>query len=172
MNHVLPILALTLLSACQTLGLSYSSDKAATAPPAAPSVVSAPSAPHRANVAVADGWASATPKGAKVAAGFFTARNAGNADDRLIAASSPRAGHVDFHEMSMKGMTMKMRPLKDVDVPAGGSIEFKQGGMHLMFTDIKGAFVEGDTIPVKLTFEKVGDVDVSLTVHASQPSTH
>ena len=141
------------------------------APPPAPATVAAPPAPPKPTLAVADGWAAVTPKGAKVAAGYFTAGNAGAADDKLIAASSPRAGKVEFHEMSMKGKKMTMRAVKDVVVPAGGALEFTQGGMHLMFSDLKGPFVEGETIPVKLTFEKAGDVDVTLTVQKPKPAT-
>ena len=168
MKRVLPVLAMTLLAACQTLGLTSSSDKAAMAPPPAPAVAPAPPAPPKPTVAVADGWTTVTAKGAKVAAGYFTAGNAGAADDKLIAASSPRAGKVELQEADAKAKT-KSHALKDgVVVPAGGAIEFKQGGMRLAFMDLKGPFVEGETIPVKLTFEKAGDVDATLTVQKAK----
>lgn len=159
------LVALTALTGCSYLGLSDSGDKAAmTPPPAAVAPPPAPVAPQP-TLAVAEGWAAVTPKGAKVAAGYFTAANGGTADDKLLSASSPRATRVELHEMSMSGKTMKMRPLKDgVAVPAGGSVAFKEGGMHLMFMGITAPFVDGEAVPVKLTFEKAGDVEVTLTV--------
>lgn len=159
MKRILPALGLVLLTGCQTLGLS-DGEKTAMAPPAAP----------QPTIAVADAWAAPTPKGAKVAAGFFTVANGATADDRLLSASSSRAGRVELHEMSMDGKTMKMRPVKDIAVPAGGSVALSENGTHLMFMDINKPFVVGDTVPVKLTFEKSGEVEVTVIVRQRSAS--
>lgn len=168
MKRILPALGLVLLTGCQTLGLS-DGEKTAVAPPAADVAAPAPVAPQP-TVAVADAWAAPTPKGAKVAAGFFTVANGATADDRLLSASSSRAGRVELHEMSMDGKTMKMRPVKDIAVPAGGSVALSENGTHLMFMDINKPFVVGDTVPVKLTFEKSGEVEVTVIVRQRSAS--
>ena len=161
MRQLLPILAVTLLGGCTALGEAADSIQLSTG-----DAVSSPAT----TLAIADAWASSTPAGASVAAGYLTIANSGIAEDRLVSATSTRADRVEVHEMSMVGKTMKMRAVdKGLAVPAGGAVAFKQGGLHLMFTGIGSPFSEGDTIPVKLTFEKAGEVEVSLKVSA-QPT--
>lgn len=167
MKRILPALGLILLTGCSTLGLGGDeTEKTAIAPPAdaaapAPAVSAAP----QPTIAVAEAWAAPTPKGAKVAAGFLVVANGATADDRLVGATSARAGRVELHEMSKEGRTMKMRPVKDgILVPAGGSVTLAEDGLHLMFMNIDKPFVIGETVPVKLTFEKSGEVEIAVTV--------
>ena len=169
MKRILPALGLLLLTGCQTLGLSDDGEKTAMAPPTAEAAAPAAPVVPQPTIAVADAWAAPTPKGAKVAAGFLTVANGATADDCLLAASSPRAGRVELHEMSMSGKTMKMRPVKDIAVPAGGSVALNDAGLHLMFMEINGPFVVGDTVPVKLTFEKSGEVEIAVVVKKRTP---
>src|SRR5271167_4212963 len=53
-------------------------------------------------------WSRATPKGAKVAAGYLTIKNTGTDPDRLVNGTSAAAGKVEVHEMSMDKGVMKM----------------------------------------------------------------
>src|SRR5271167_2388186 len=46
-------------------------------------------------------WSRATPKGAKVAAGYLTIKNTGTDPDRLVSVTSPVARKSEIHEMSM-----------------------------------------------------------------------
>ncbi|WP_255531315.1 copper chaperone PCu(A)C [Polynucleobacter sp. UK-Gri1-W3] len=123
-------------------------------------------------VSVSDAYTRATVPGQKVAGGFLKIQNKGNTPDQLISASSPSAGDIQLHEMAMEGNVMKMRQVKDIAVPANGSVELKPGGYHLMFLDLKGPFVAGETIPVKLKFAKSGDVEVKLPVNAAGAMKH
>ena len=123
-------------------------------------------------VSVSDAYTRATVPGQKVAGGFLKIQNKGNTPDQLISASSPSAGDVQLHEMAMEGNVMKMRQVKDIAVPANGSVELKPGGYHLMFLDLKGPFVAGETVPVKLKFSKSGEVEVKLPVNASGAMKH
>ena len=88
------------------------------------------------------------------------------AADQLVSASSPVAGEVQLHEMAMDGNVMKMRQVKDIAVPAGGAVELKPGGLHLMFMNIKAPLTAGETVPVKLKFAKAGEVEVKMPVNA------
>jgi copper(I)-binding protein len=111
-------------------------------------------------------YTRATAPGQQVAGGFMKIDNKGNTADQLLSASSPAAGEVQLHEMAMDGNVMKMRQVKDIAVPAGGSVELKPGGYHLMFLNLKGPFTAGQTVPVKLKFAKAGDVEVKMPVNA------
>lgn len=107
----------------------------------------------------------ATLPNAPVGGGYLTITNRGGADDRLVSVSTPAAGMSQIHEMKMEGDVMKMNELPDgLVIPAGGSVALAPGGYHLMFMDLTGPFVEGQSITVTLTFEKAGAVDVQLPI--------
>lgn len=108
--------------------------------------------------------------GQPVGGGFVTIANSGSADDKLVSATSDVAGRVELHEMAMQGEVMKMRKLDDgIAVPAGQTVELKPGGLHFMFFEVKKPFAEGDKVPVTLTFEKAGKVDITLSVQSAKP---
>jgi copper(I)-binding protein len=118
------------------------------------------------SVTVSGAYTRATAPGQQVAGGFMKIDNKGNVADQLVSASSPAAGEVQLHEMSMEGNVMKMRQVKDISVPANGFVELKPGGYHLMFLNLKGPFAAGQTVPVKLKFAKAGEVEVKMPVNA------
>jgi len=121
---------------------------------------------------VSNPFARATPPGAKVAGAFMTIRNVGPDADRLISASSPAAGLVEIHEMAMDGGMMKMRALKGIDLKPGATVELQPGGYHVMLEDLKQPLKQGEQIPVKLTFEKAGVVEVMVHVEAMGAAAH
>jgi copper(I)-binding protein len=117
------------------------------------------------SVQIENAYTRSTVPGQMAAGGFMKIENKGAAD-QLISASSPVAGEVQLHEMAMEGNVMKMRQVKEVVVPAGGAVELKPGGMHLMFINIKAPLTAGETVPVKLKFAKAGEVEVKMPVNA------
>ena len=117
------------------------------------------------SVQIENAYTRATVPGQQVAGGFMKIENKGAAD-QLVSASSPVAGEVQLHEMAMEGNVMKMRQVKDIAVPAGGAVELKPGGLHLMFMNIKAPLTAGETVPVKLKFAKAGEVEVKMPVNA------
>ena len=124
-----------------------------------------------AQVSIDKPWTRATAPGAKVGGGYMLIRNQGAAADRLVSASSPAAARVELHTHTQEGGVMKMREVPAYDVPAKGSFELKPGGAHLMFMDIKRPFKEGEKIPVKLKFEKAGEVSTEFQVGSLGQST-
>ena len=116
-------------------------------------------------IKIENAYTRATVPGQQVAGGFMKIENKG-ATDQLLSASSPAAGEVQLHEMAMDGNVMKMRQVKDIAVPAGGAVELKPGGLHLMFMNIKTPLAAGETVPVKLKFAKAGEVEVKMPVNA------
>ena len=117
------------------------------------------------SIKVDHAYIRATVPGQQVAGGFMKIENKGIAD-QLLSASSPAAGEVQLHEMAMEGSVMKMRQVKDIPVPAGGSVELKPGGLHLMLMNIKAPLAAGESVPVKLKFAKAGEVEVKMPVNA------
>lgn len=111
----------------------------------------------------------ATPAAAPVSGGYVTIANHGSDADRLVSVSAGFSGKSEIHEMKMDEGVMKMRPLKEgIVIPAGGEVVLKPGGMHLMFMKLSGQLKEGDTHPVKLVFEKAGEIEIMMMVRSAE----
>jgi copper(I)-binding protein len=107
-----------------------------------------------------------TPPGARTGGAYFTIRNVGKAPDRLLRVSSPVAQTVELHSMTMDGNLMKMRPIPALDLPAGSTVTLGTGGYHVMLTGLRKRLAVGDSVPLTLTFERAGMLDVSASVEA------
>ena len=113
-------------------------------------------------------WARPTAPGARVGGAFMTLVGA-RASDRLLAGSSPAAAVVELHTHVMEDGVAKMRAVPAIDVPAGGRVELKPGGLHVMLINLKAPLKAGETVPLKLRFEKGGEVEVKVPVAAQAP---
>lgn len=113
---------------------------------------------------IRDAWAAPTPNGVTVSAGYLTIVNEQADADRLLGVESARAGRVELHEMVMDGAVMQMRPIESLEIGAGETASLAPGGAHLMFFDVVQPFAEGETISVRLRFERAGEVEVELPV--------
>jgi len=110
-------------------------------------------------------WSRATPAGAKVGGGYLSIENTGTTADRLVSVSVPFAARSEIHEMAVKDGIMTMRPLdQGIELPAGKKVEFKPGGYHIMFMELKQQLKQGEMMKGTLTFEKAGAVDVEFKV--------
>lgn len=118
---------------------------------------------------IEDPYARATVPAQKAGGAFVKIKNTGAAD-KLIAVSSPVAKEMQLHTMSMEGNVMKMREVKAIDIPANGTVELQPGGFHLMLIDLKSQLKAGDQIPVKLKFEKAGELEVKFQVKDMRPA--
>ncbi len=141
-------------------------------------VAAAPSdhAHHASPITIEQPWARATPPGAQTGAAYLTIMNHGTEADVLVAASSPDAARVEFHQTTTTDGVMKMRPATSgVAIPAGGTIELKpDGGYHLMLGGLKAPLKSGTMLPLTLRFAKAGSIEVVFAIEpigARGPST-
>lgn len=120
------------------------------------------------DLTISDGWLKAMLPGQPAGGGYLTIANKGQLPDRLVGVSTPAAGKSEIHEMKVENDVMTMRPIEGgLDIPAGGSVELKPGGLHLMFMQVTEPFEKGATVPVTLEFEKAGKVELALPVRAA-----
>lgn len=98
-------------------------------------------------------------------AAYFTVKGGSQASS-LVAVSSFAAIRAEMHEMKQEGAMMTMAPLKDVAIPAGGRVEFKPGGKHVMLFDISPSVRVGGTIPLRLSFADGKTIEVNAAVRA------
>jgi copper(I)-binding protein len=92
--------------------------------------------------------------------------NHGAEEDVLVGASTPEAARVEFHETTMTGGVMRMRPAtRGIAVPAHGTIELNpNGGYHIMLSGLKAPLKSGTMLPVTLRFAKAGSIEVVFAV--------
>ncbi|MBW4710469.1 copper chaperone PCu(A)C [Roseobacter sp. YSTF-M11] len=105
-----------------------------------------------------------TAKTAKSGGGYLTITNTGTSDDRLIAvrADFPK---VMLHTTEEKDGVARMMHVDGIDVPAGGTVALKPGGLHVMFMGLNGdPFEVGEEVPATLVFEKAGEVEVIFSI--------
>ena len=116
------------------------------------------------SLAISGPWSRATPEGAQTAIGYMTIKNNGTTTDRLIGGSFDVADTFELHSMVMENGIAKMRELKEVEIKPGQTIEFKPGGSHVMFVNLKHPLSKGEHIKGTLIFEHAGTVQVEYSV--------
>jgi hypothetical protein len=118
-------------------------------------------------VAIKDPFARASPAAAETGGAFMTIINNGKAADRLISGSSPAAKAVELHETVDENGVMKMVAHPEGwEIPAGGTLELKPGGKHIMLIGLTAPLEAGKTIQITLNFEKAGAKTIEIPVKA------
>ena len=131
------------------------------------------SACHHSGIEISDGYLKATPPKAPVSAGYLTIYNNGNADINLTGVRAAFAGMGAVHDMQMSNGVMTMTEVENgIMVSAGKMVSLAPGGLHLMFMGLTQQLKIGDEHTITLTFDKCGDLDVSLPVASNAVSGH
>jgi periplasmic copper chaperone A len=92
--------------------------------------------------------------------GHASITNNGSKDIVLVAAQSKVAGKVEFHDHKMVNGMMKMFQVEKVEIPAGETITFTTGGLHLMFFDVE--LLSNDAKLIEVTFSTQSGHSFSL----------
>ena len=100
----------------------------------------------------------------RAAGGYMTITNSGDASDMLIGISveGPTAM---LHESREENGVMRMVHLDAVEVPAGETVAFAPGGLHVMIMGLAPDDLPvGDTLEATLLFDRAGEVAVTFHV--------
>ena len=118
-------------------------------------------------IQIKDPYAFATLPGASTGAAFMVIQNE-NDGDKLIAANSNIAEITEIHQnlIDPDDGTMMMRKIPALEIPAKGEAVLKPTGYHVMFIKLKEPLTMGLEVPLTLTFEKAGDIEVRATIIA------
>lgn len=101
-----------------------------------------------------------------VSAVYMTILNRGEQADRLVSAATAAAASVEIHEVTMENDVMRMRPVEGgIEISAGGSVELKPGGYHVMLMELRQDFVPGAAIELTLTFESGAEVTIGVPIY-------
>lgn len=110
-------------------------------------------------------WARASIPSSPNSAAYFEIANSSEQEFVLVSASTTVANNVELHNsfVDEKGIS-RMTTIDRVVVPAGSTIEFKPGGMHVMLFNLKKPLNQGDKFNLKLIIENSDPIDVECEV--------
>lgn len=114
------------------------------------------------NISIDDAWVRTGQPG-QVSAAYFEVKNKGAAD-KIVSANCDCAKATELHDVKMVDGAMKMVPAGSIDVPANGEVKLKPGSYHVMLIDLNRPLVAGETLPIKVKFEKAGEVTLNAKV--------
>lgn len=106
-----------------------------------------------ASIQVIDPYVRLSPPNAPATGAFMVLRNDGDSARRLVRAESPAAKTVELHNHIDENGVMKMRAVKDIEIPAKGSATLKPGSYHVMLIDLTAPLKEGERLPITLRFD-------------------
>ncbi len=112
-------------------------------------------------------WSRATAPRAPAGAVYMVLTNTGTEMDRLVAAATPIAEEAQLHTHSMDDGVMKMRQVDAIEVAPGEPSVLQPGGLHIMLIGLKQPLTKGEMVPIMLTFENAGDVEVMSHVQSA-----
>jgi len=105
--------------------------------------------------------------GDKTSAAYMVIHNKASKDDQLLSVSGDIPAMYELHESIVENDIAKMIPHPEgFPVPAGGMLELKPGGKHVMIMGLKDDLVAGQSIKLTLKFKSGTTIDVVAPVVA------
>lgn len=133
-------------------------------------------------------WSRTTPAGATTGVAYFEITSPD--DDTIVGASVPAdiAGGAELHETMGAGEgghshggdtgdtdssapsgEMVMEPLDEVELPAGSTVVFEPGGLHVMLIDLADPLTLDEQFTLTLTLGSGDQIDVDVVVADNVP---
>jgi periplasmic copper chaperone A len=123
-------------------------------------------------VTVSGAWVRESLPGRPATSGYLTLANRGSAPARLVGGLTKAARVVELHEMRTDGDTMKMRRIEGIDLPAGGKVDLRPGGLHLMLIGLEAPLRRGETVALALRFSDGSALDVDFDIRPLEHMPH
>lgn len=133
-------------------------------------LVACSSEPDVPQLTVTDTMIMANPVEGRPSAAYFTVYG-GAKPVQLISVNVTAAMKTELHSTTTNKGVMSMAPVGAVTIPAGGKVEFKQGGYHAMIyglpkyaldngeTSMLFGFSDGSKFTIKTKVAKAGSAD-------------
>ncbi|MFI6290349.1 copper chaperone PCu(A)C [Nonomuraea sp. NPDC050790] len=153
-HALLAVVATTALAACGGQQATGAAPSASATPAANASTGATPTTA----LTITDPWVKTTESG--MTAAFGTLANPSAAPITIVSATSTGSPRVELHETVGEGTAMTMRPKQGgFTIPAGGKLELKPGGDHIMLMDVTTPVQPGSEVGFTLTFKDGGTME-------------
>jgi protein SCO1/2 len=124
--------------------------------PGAPAQAAGPPAAaaggEAAGITVVDPYVRGMAPGSKVTAAYLVLQNTHPSARALVRADVPGVQSVELHAVLTENGLTSMRPVAQIDLPAGGEARLEPSGNHIMLVGVDRPFSTGETVPLTLTF--------------------
>jgi copper(I)-binding protein len=116
------------------------------------------------DVMIYDAWMRAPIDVTNSSAAYMTLEVVGDQADRLLAVQTPAAEKTELRTYWMEGCFAHRPQVEAIEISPGKQTVLDPGGPHIVLVDVQRALVAGKTIPLTLTFEKAGSVEIRVPV--------
>lgn len=113
-------------------------------------------------VSDAFGFAPLVPGGA--ASAYMTVTNVTNNDLHISGFDSPQFARVELHETVEQDGMARMRPVSDVTIAPGATLQLAPGGKHLMLMHPQASLGAGSVVSVTIRFENAQSIVTEFTL--------
>ena len=152
--YVILALTLLLMAGCQPVQMSTDSDEMAMEMKPVPG-----------EITVMNARARPSPMAAGNGAAFMVVLNGLDADVQFVSVESAASEVVELHETVNDDGVMRMIPQEDgFAIPAGGSVELKPGGKHVMLINLVEQLTPGNQVELTLNFDGAESITLSAPV--------
>lgn len=124
------------------------------------------------DVHVSDPIVRLLPPSVTNTAAYLIVANHGEHDISLTGGRSDIADRVELHNHVMEDDLMKMIKQDQVVVPAGETVKFHPGGLHVMLMGLKGPLKNGQKVIITLLTEDGEEIPFTAKVGKPDSSSH
>lgn len=117
---------------------------------------------------ITGGWVRMAP-GMPMGAAFAVIRNACAQPADVVGAASPDFADVSLHETRVERGVSRMRAVARVPLKAGGTVELRPGGLHVMLMEPRRDVAPGGRVRVEFLLADGRRIAADLPVRASAP---
>ena len=114
-------------------------------------------------VAISDSWVKLPAPGETQAMAFVAIENPTMYEIYVTSATSEASAKVELRDAGQSG-DARQKPVEFISVPAYGQVDMRPGGVHLLLVDLKRPLKDGDTVPLTLSTDNAGMLEVTAIV--------
>ena len=119
---------------------------------------------HEVSTKVTNAWARPSAKGHNSSVYMIIANEDLTEQDELVAVECDKAEKTELHNNVNVNGIFEMVPIDNLVIPAGRTVYFQPGGLHVMLMNLKETLMEGQSFNITLTFKKFGKVSTSVKI--------
>lgn len=115
------------------------------------------------NVTIEQPFARAAIQQQRNSAAFMKITNTGERS-AIVFAKSPVAGIVELHTHIHDNGVMRMRKIKQIDLPTGQAVSLQPGGLHVMLLGLNRDLKPGEQVEITLGFKDGSEKSLQIPV--------
>lgn len=117
-----------------------------------------------ADIEISDPWARASVGTARPGVACMRIENRSEEPAVLTGVATAVAERPELHHTVVRDGQVRMRPVEDLKISAGGSAALAPGGLHVMLVGLKRELDEGDSFQLTLRFADGDAYSVTVPV--------